>query len=221
MSIDAQALLDQAARDAPPSVVEATARLLRTGRSPVKAVFLARALNALARLASTVDERALGDASGASSDYAVLVRALESPAVVGELGRDDPLAATRLRGLESKERLLAAEGGVLPAEHVARLLGMTRQGVDKRRKTGRLIGLSRGRRGYAYPLWQFHPAGGTLPGLEEVLAALAGYDPWIQASFMLSGDARLQGETPLAELRRGRLAAVLRSARAYGEQGAA
>jgi hypothetical protein len=57
--------------------------------------------------------------------------------------------------------------------------------------------------------------------LDPVLADLGGYDPWMQVIFMLGGNDRLDGETPLARLRRGELASVRRAARTFGEQGGA
>jgi len=135
------------------------------------------------------------------------------------LQRDDLLARARLRGLDARARLLQAEGGPLSVDAVGRLLHITRQAVDKRRRAGRLLGLRIGRRGYAYPSWQFGEAG-TLPGLEEVLLDLLNHDPWMQVGFFLNGNVRLGGESPLAELRRGHVEAVQRAARAYGEQGA-
>lgn len=79
-----------------------------------------------------------------------------------------------------------------------------------------------GRRGYAYPVWQFDlERGGLLAGFDETLQALAGHDPWMQMAFMLTPNPWLAGEvTPLAALRAGRLDAVLDAARAYGEPGA-
>ena len=134
---------------------------------------------------------------------------------------DGPLAAAKLRGLRYREKMLSAEGGTLSSQEVAGILGITRQAVDKRRKAGRLIGLSTGRRGYAYPAWQFDPESGTLPGLEEVLDDLSDHDPWIQLSFMLNPNAYLDDETPLEMLRIAKLEAVRRAAQAFGEQGAA
>ncbi|MDI3340090.1 MAG: hypothetical protein QJR03_06115 [Sphaerobacter sp.] len=214
--------LTTAARDASPSVVAAILRLLQQVDSPAEGAFVARALNALARLTAALDDATLGEAAGARSDYEVLLDALDAPAALAVLREDDPLAAARLRGLQARIRLLAAEGGTLSSTQVADLLGITRQAVDKRRKAGRLIGLATGRRGYAYPLWQFDPERrGVLPGLEAVLAALRAHDPWMQVAFFLTPDVRLGGETPLAVLRRGDVAAVRRAAEAYGEQGAA
>jgi hypothetical protein len=85
---------------------------------------------------------------------------------------------------------------------------------------GTLIGLSLGRKGYVYPVWQF-AEGGTLPGLQAVLAELSDVGPWMQAAFMLSADARLNGERPLDELRRGHVQQVIAAAHVYGEQGGA
>jgi hypothetical protein len=204
----------------PRSLREATARLLRAGKRPVHTAFLARGLNALARLAENLEEGALSHAAGAPSDYAVLLYALEEPNVLTVLRRENPLARARLRGLDARTRLLEAEGGPLTVDEVARLLRITRQAVDKRRRVGRLLGLRTGRRGYAYPSWQFSNEG-MLSGLEEVLADLHGHDPWTQVGFFLNGNVRLGGKTPLAELRRGHVEAVRRAARVYGEQGAA
>lgn len=199
---------------------EAAAGLVRLSERPAHAAFLARSMNALARLARDADDRLLGDAAGAPSDFAVLLRALEQPAALAALRHDDPLAAARLRGLRASEKLLDAEGGPLTAAQAADLLGLSRQAVDKRRRAGRLIGLRVGRRGYAYPAWQF-ARGATLPGLEAVLADLQGHDPWMQVAFMLNGNTWLGGIAPVSELRRGREHEVREAARHYGEQGGA
>ena len=124
---------------------------------------------------------------------------------------DDPLASARLRGLAMRHEILQRECGTFSTEHVAAHLGLSRQAVDKRRRAGRLIGLSVGRRGYAYPAWQFGQAG-VIPGLEVALTSLSVHDPWMRAAFFLSGDPRLDGATPLEELRRGNVDAVQRAA---------
>jgi hypothetical protein len=92
----------------------------------------------------------------------VLVNALVAAPVSFELATDDPLAAARLRGFESKKQLVDQAGGVLTFEQAARLLGLTRQGVDRRRVQNRLIGLRQARRGYAYPQFQFADTGSSM-----------------------------------------------------------
>jgi hypothetical protein len=202
------------------SVTEATARILLVSGQPLRMAFLARAMNALAALTMELGEEALGNATGASSDYQVLLCALETPDALRTLQRLNPLTAARLRGLFARSRLLDAEGGALTVDDVAKILHLTRQGVDKRRRARKLLGLDAGRRGYLYPAWQFG-LDGLLPGIEEVLEVINVHDPWMRTAFFLNGNDYLAGETPLAELRRGHLDEVRRAAGAYGEQGAA
>jgi hypothetical protein len=132
---------------------------------------------------------------------------------------EDPLAEARLRGIEARRRLLEAEGGVLRAQDVAALLHISRQAAYKRYRAGRLLAVSCGRHGFVFPAWQFVP-GGVLPGLEDVLDALAGFDPWMKLAFFLEANAATGGKTPLAALRKGNLKEVLRAAELHGEHGA-
>src|SRR5260370_35150942 len=84
---------------------------------------------------------------------------------------DDPLLAARRRGLKRKKQMLEASGGALSSEQVAKVLGISRQAVDKRRSSNQLLALTQGRRGYRYPSFQFED-GKTIQGLEEVLYQL-------------------------------------------------
>jgi hypothetical protein len=223
--------LDTAARAAPPGAVEAARRLLDLSHEPLAGAALSRAMSALAEIASDLDRRSLGEAAGARSDTAALLRLLEDPAALSHLQQTDPLADARLRWVRDRERLLHAEGEPLAAAAVEQFLGVTRQAVAKARTEGRLLGLPTGRGTYVYPSWQFGPSG-ILPGLRATRQALAAVDgravgdddPWLVAAFMVSPTGRLDDESPLAVLRRGRqqdVEAVVRAAAAYGEQGAA
>lgn len=197
------------------------APIARRGHAPrnsIGDIFLRRGLRALTRLANELSEQSLRAAVTAPTDYAVVVSALGRPEALTEAVRSDPLAEARLRGLTVQRQLLEVEGGPLRVEEVALLLRLSRQAVDKRRRTGRLLGLRAGQRGYAYPSWQF-AAHGLLTGLEEVLQDLRSHDPWMRLAFIVTGNAGLDGETPLNALRHGRLAEVRRVARLYGEQG--
>lgn len=203
------------------STLTAAIRVLEVaGSDPLRSALLARVLNALANSATELGEEALGEATAASSDYAVLLRVLEFPEVLEALSADDPLADARLRGLEARVQLLDAEGGTLSADQAAAQLGISREAVNQRRRSGKLLALSTGRRGYRYPAWQFGEEG-VLPGLEQTLGSFGIEGQWGQAAFFLGGNARLDGERPLDLLRRGRpedIAAVVEAARTRGEQ---
>jgi hypothetical protein len=206
--------LSEAARDAPPGMVAAATSLLNATREREELEpFFTQVLAALTRLAKSPDSRALAEAD---SSFDALVRLLERPETLAELQPRNPLAPARLRGLRLQQEILAAEGGSCSAQSLANALGITRQAVDKRRKRGALIGLSLGRRGYAYPVWQI-----GLPGLESVLAKLHDLDPWTQSAYFLAPNRWLEGVTPLNALRRGEIDAVVNAARMYGEQVAA
>ena len=158
--------------------------------------------------------RARGAEPGPSAD-------LDDAAAIGaEItpGEPDPLTAAFLRGAEMKCALLKAEGGVLSAPQLAEHLGITPQGLGKKRDRNQVFWLEVGD-GYVYPAFQLGP-GGLLPGIREVLDALEERDPWARVSFMLTGDARLGGRRPLDVLREGDVASVTRGARGYGEHGA-
>jgi hypothetical protein len=206
------------ARRAPEDAVVAAIRALAVAvDDQEKARFVARAVGAIARLAAASSQTLLREATTARSDLLVLLHLLERPEILAELSRDDPLVEPHIRGILARRWLLDEEGGVVAAEKLGTLLGgITRQGIDRRRKHGKLLALDLGRHGYAYPLWQVHE-GRVLPGLDRVLAELDEFDPWMQAGFMLNPNTWLGGETPLAALRRGQLDRVLTAARALAE----
>ncbi len=183
-------------------------------------VFVTRALNALRGLEQELPKERIEEASTASTDYLVLLKALTAPSVATQLAAKDPLAAARLRGMERQQSLVKKSGGVVRGEEAAAFLSISRQAVDKRRRQGHLIGLTQGRRGYAYPAWQFE-GGKTLANLERVLDALRDHDPWMQLTFFVNANDRLNGRSPLEMLRSGKLDPVLQAAASFGEQGAA
>lgn len=210
-----------AARTAPASTVDATNELLRAvSQHRDSATYVDRVLKLLTEALTTATTTTT-TTTGAPPDETTprleaLLQVLEQPEMLADLTARDPLALARIGGLRAKQQLLTAEGGTCTAEQMAQMLGITRQAVDKRRRKGTLIGVSLGRRGYAYPVWQV-----GLDGLDLVLQALGDLGPWGQLTFMLAGNVLLDGETALAVLRRGELDRVLLAADMLGEQVAA
>ncbi len=195
---------------------------LRRKSGSVDEVLMARAVRAFQSLISDLPKEQLSAAAAAPSDYeAVLEAMLAARKVLARAEKDrDPLELVRLRGQQARMALLSRDGGTYSAPEVARLLKISRQAVNKRRQSGRLLALPLGRHGFAYPAWQF--AGeDVLPGFAEVLTRLADHDSWMQARFFVNTNLRLGDARPLDEIRRGNVEAVLRAAEEYGEHGAA
>lgn len=188
---------------------------------PLKAAFLERGVRALTELVDRLEPRELALAVAAETRASTLVRALAQPSAVGFVHSDvDPLARARVRGIERRDALLAAEGGTLSTDEVAKLLRVTPQAVHKRRALGKLLGFELGRRGLRFPAWQFTNTG-TLAGLEQVLAAFDDVPPLGVVRFFLSGNARLHKQRPLDALRKREITAVVAAAGAFDTHGAA
>ena len=130
------------------------------------------------------------------------------------LGKLEDDEAARL-GRSAAEQVLAAArwsqvvGDRLDTTQVARLLGVTRQALAKRRQTGSLLGVP-GDGTTWYPTWQFDTdEGGVRPEVRDVLGAfrdrLDEVDPLVVAAWaMTTQDEDLAGETPAQWLRAGR-----------------
>ena len=183
-------------------------------------VFFSRAFNALSSITNELSSQSVEELTASPTDFELLVNALSAASIAAESSDGDPLIRAKLRGIEHRKRIIEKLGGSLSVEQVSKLIGISRQAVDKRRSQNQVIGLTQGKRGYAYPAFQFED-GKTLDGLKEVLDALSGHDPWMQSIFFANGNDRLNHRTPLDALRQGETEAVVRAAEAYGEQGAA
>jgi hypothetical protein len=200
--------------------IDAALAMLERPTGAIQQALAARLFHAVAGLAAATDEAIATAALGQPSDYTLLLELLTAPAVVERVREEDPLGPARLRWLRDRERLLAAEGGSVPATTAMEILGLkSRQAVQQRRARGKLLGLPLGGSTYRYPIWQFDQHGEVLPGFAEVLTALVHLDPWGQAAYLLAGEPRLDGMRPLDALRAGRVADVMEAARHYGEQG--
>jgi hypothetical protein len=167
-----------------------------------------------------LSEAALSNAAEGADNWHAMFRAMRSAEVLEQIQKSDPLARAFLDGLDAKARLIEQNGGVFKTEDVAEYLGITQQAVNKRRALRQLAGLTFRKRGYVYPAWQFTDRG-TVPGLEQVLRALAEHDEWMQNVFFINPNTRLNGKRPLDLLREGEIEEVIQAAKEFGEHGAA
>ncbi|MEO9337072.1 hypothetical protein ABFT80_06510 [Mesorhizobium sp. SB112] len=184
--------------------------------------FVLRTGRALARIAERMPRERLLEAVGASTDTDVLFRSLRDAVAIGaEITPDqpDPLTEALLRGAEMKRDMLKAEGGALSAQQLAEHLGITPQGLGRKRERNHVFWLDVGD-GYVYPAFQIGK-NGLLRGIREVLDAFQIDEPWMRVNFMLTGDLRLGGRRPIDLLREGKIDEVIEAATAYGEHGAA
>jgi hypothetical protein len=195
------------------------ARLQPAPQDPARKIFLERAFDAVIQLTRTLPASVLEETATAGNNVLVLLRALQSPEVLPELERYEPLASPYLKGLQAQQELLRHADGLMTSEEVAQMLGITRQAVDKRRQSKKLIAVPQGQRAFGYPACQFDSKG-TLRGLEDMLNALNAEDAWMQLTFLLSPNAELDDLSPLALLREGRSSIVSEVAARFGEHGA-
>jgi len=187
--------------------------------APTKREWAEKAVNLILELMD-LSETALSKAAEAPDNWHAMFRAMRNAEVLKQIQKSDPLARAFLDGLDAKARLIEQNGGVFKTEEVAEYLGITPQAVNKRRALRQLVGLTFRKRGYVFPAWHFTDRG-TVPGLEQVLLALADHDEWMQNVFFVNPNTRLGGRRPLDLLREGEKQEVLDAAREFGQHGAA
>lgn len=102
--------------------------------------------------------------------------------------------------------LLAKDGGSVDPKAAALLCGCSEAALRAAAGEGQVIAIRDETGRVRFPVWQFGPLGGVLPGIKEVLAILAprtridGLTPMI---FFLNPTARLGGRSPIQALRLG------------------
>lgn len=202
------------------SLADAITQALSVRGDELREALLTRWLATATEALRRVPAPTLGEAAAASTNVQAILRVLEAPEMVDRTDPEQILATARARGLEARQQLLDAEGGAWTVEQVASHLGVSRQSVDKRRKSGKLLALTVGRRGYLYPSWQFVRSG-VLLDWEDILRALEPNDQWAQLIFMLSPNDRLGAQRPLDALRERKVGEVKVAASLFGEHGAA
>ena len=134
-------------------------------------------------IARSATLEALGEALSAPTDFGAVARALGDPAAFAASRPLDPLADAWARGAVERERLSVEAGSLLSAGEAGRALGgISRQAVDKRRRSLQLLGV-RVAGDWRYPAAQIGPDGQAVPGLAAVLEELAALGPWAQLTF--------------------------------------
>jgi len=106
-------------------------------------------------------------------------------------------------------------GGALSADEAGRILGITRQAVDKRRRASTLLAV-RERSDWRYPACQYEN-GELVLGIPDIVRGFGPARPWLALDFLLAPDTVLSGRSPLEALRAGARDEVLRLVR--GAQG--
>jgi hypothetical protein len=137
-----------------------------------------------------------------------VARLLADAAALGAAGELEPLAASIARGAEVRADLVRRSGGLLTAVQMGNVLGgISRQAVDKRRRTGQLLAVHVGA-DWRYPAAQADRDGNVPDGLANVIQAMRDAGPWATLDFLLAPDSALGGVTPLKALKRGGAAAA-------------
>ncbi|MCW1409775.1 helix-turn-helix domain-containing protein [Rhizobium sp. 1AS11] len=175
----------------------------------IRTAFLRRATSALERISANVQAKDLADALSAPTDAGSLAQLLSRSDMVGAAINDlDPLVPALARNVEHRQNLIERAGGTMSAEDAGRILGISRQAVDKRRRAGTLLAVREGS-DWRYPLCQLDQ-GEVIAGISDVVRGFAAAGPWIALDFLLASDTALGGRTALQALRDGDREAVRR-----------
>ncbi|MGO7455825.1 helix-turn-helix domain-containing protein [Rhizobium ruizarguesonis] len=175
----------------------------------IRTAFLRRATSALERISANVPAKDLADALSAPTDAGSLAQLLSRSDMVGAAINDlDPLVPALARNVEHRQNLVERAGGTMSAEDAGRMLGISRQAVDKRRRAGTLLAVREGS-DWRYPLCQ-QDQGEMIAGISDVVRGFAAAGPWIALDFLLAADTALGGRTALQALRDGDREAVRR-----------
>ena len=116
----------------------------RLAPNSMESALIRRSMSALERIVSNASAHALSEALAASTDVGSLAQLLSRGDNVGtSIMELEPLAPSLARGVAHREQTLQLAGGAISAQEAGRLLGISRQAVDKRRKSGTLLACGR------------------------------------------------------------------------------
>jgi hypothetical protein len=183
-------------------------------RGAIQTAFIRRTTHAIERLAAQADEATLVEAMAAPTDVGTLARVLIDVTAIGSaVAEIDADAVDLAAEIQHRANLIRQAGGTLSADEVGKLLNISRQAVDKRRRSNRLLAIRQGG-DWLYPRAQFHEHE-AIPGLPDVIRDCAGSGPWVTLEFLVTEDDVLGGLSPRDALLKGgalrdRVATLLR-----------
>lgn len=130
-----------------------------------------------------------------ATDFGALARIVSGVQFSDEINDLDPYAGPVARNIEHRRVLKEMAGEMLTSGQVEQLIGVSRQAIDKRRKSGRLLALMIGS-DWSYPAFQFTD-GAVDPLMEDVLIAHKEDDPWVILDIFLAKDDGFGGRSVL------------------------
>lgn len=131
-------------------------------------------------------------------------------------GTVDAMLAPFMLSAEAATQRLADDPTMLDGAAFGERIGLSRQGVDERRKRGELLWLKQAKRKVWYPLSQLDANGRVIDGVADLLKAFDG-DGWSAHEFLLSPQVGLDGLTGREALLAGRKDEVLTVVRGIRE----
>jgi hypothetical protein len=129
--------------------------------------------------------------------------------------------AALLRGVQSKQEIMAFQGGAISAQDAAPLLRLSsKQAVLDRFHKNQLLGWREKQDAIKFPLWQFNRSGGVWDGLEDCLHILSKntlLDEWAKLLFFITPRSSLGNKLPLDLLKEGETEKAILLASQYAE----
>ncbi|MDR1712297.1 MAG: hypothetical protein LBR58_10685 [Propionibacteriaceae bacterium] len=163
-------------------------------------------------MALSVHER--DEASEIEERLLTLLRAELRGRDLKAVGPLDAVVTRMVASIPEASRWSQTVGPVYTTRGLSKWLGISRQAIHQFVQQKSILRLTTADGVAVYPAFQFDDSGRRLPGLREVVAALASGvdDAWTWAAWL---NAQLPGQSTMAQrLRSGDLAAVLAEARA-------
>lgn len=105
---------------------------------------------------------------------------------------------------------------MLTTEEAAKLLGVTKQTIYRRKNARKLLGLAADTTAYRYPSWQFDSD--VMPYVPDVIKKLKPYSAWGVYLFFTQKEPLLGGESPLQAIKRKKCDEVIRVAEILGKE---